>query len=113
MTDSRSLCLCTILLVLTAACAAPVEEAPFPVAMLSPGASVTVTGGEIQGAASDTNPDVIAFKGVPFSAPPVGDLRWRPPEPIVAWDGVRDATRTRSDLHAARTPGAERGLSIP
>ncbi len=92
MTDSRSLCLCTILLVLTAACAAPVEEAPSPVAMLSPGASVTVTGGEIQGAASDTNPDVIAFKGVPFSAPPVGDLRWRPPEPIVAWDGVRDAT---------------------
>ncbi len=53
---------------------------------------MTVTGGQIQGAVSDTDPDVMAFKGIPFAAPPVGDLRWRPPEPVVAWDGVRDAT---------------------
>ncbi|MGD8418727.1 MAG: carboxylesterase family protein, partial [Pseudomonadales bacterium] len=33
------------------------------------------------------------FRGVPFAAPPVGPLRWRPPEPVASWEGVRDATR--------------------
>ena len=81
-----------VALVLTAACAAPEPEAPSPVAVLSPDTPVTVTGGQIQGAVSDDNPDVIAFKGIPFAAPPVGDLRWRPPEPVVIWNGLRDAT---------------------
>ena len=57
---------------------------------------VTVTGGDIQGVPADTNPDVMAFKGVPYAAPPVGDLRWRPPEPVEAWTGVRDASTSGS-----------------
>jgi para-nitrobenzyl esterase len=32
------------------------------------------------------------FKGIPFAAPPVGDLRWKPPQPVVPWTGVRQAT---------------------
>lgn len=33
------------------------------------------------------------FRGLPYAAPPVGDLRWRAPQPAESWEGVRDATR--------------------
>lgn len=33
------------------------------------------------------------FLGVPFAAPPIGALRWKSPQPVESWDGVRDATR--------------------
>ncbi len=36
---------------------------------------------------------VTAFKGIPFAAPPVGDLRWRAPAPAKAWKGVRDGSK--------------------
>ncbi|HLY43608.1 MAG TPA: carboxylesterase family protein [Terracidiphilus sp.] len=35
----------------------------------------------------------IAFMGIPFARPPVGDLRWEPPQPALPWTGVRDASR--------------------
>ncbi|MBA3397558.1 MAG: carboxylesterase family protein [Deltaproteobacteria bacterium] len=38
--------------------------------------------------------DTRAFLGVPYAAPPVGELRWRPPQRAVAWEGVRDAVQT-------------------
>jgi len=55
---------------------------------------VRVDGGAVQGAAHD---GVLAFKGIPFAAPPVGDRRWKAPQPVAAWSGVRPATAFGSD----------------
>lgn len=38
-------------------------------------------------------PSITAFYGIPYAAPPVGELRWRPPRPAAPWDGVRDCAR--------------------
>lgn len=40
-----------------------------------------------------TNGKVTAFKGIPYAAPPIGDLRWREPRPAASWQGVRPADR--------------------
>lgn len=55
---------------------------------LEPG-QVKVTGGIIQGTVND---GMSVYKGIPFAAPPVGDLRWKAPQPVIPWEGVRDAT---------------------
>jgi len=52
---------------------------------------VTVTGGLIEGYI-DHELGVRWYKGIPFAAPPVGDLRWKAPQPVVPWTGVRSAT---------------------
>jgi para-nitrobenzyl esterase len=52
--------------------------------------TVRVEGGELSGVVSKTS-GVVAYKGVPYAAPPVGNLRWHAPEAVVAWQGVRKA----------------------
>ena len=50
-----------------------------------------VTGdGAVRGVAV---PGGYAFRGLPYAAPPTGNLRWRPPQPPASWNGIRDATQ--------------------
>ena len=53
-------------------------------------ATATVKGGVVQGTVED---GIAVFRGVPFAAPPVGDLRWKAPQPVRPWDGVLTADK--------------------
>jgi para-nitrobenzyl esterase len=52
---------------------------------------VTVSQGVLRGKTDQH--DTLAWLGIPFAKPPVGDLRWRAPQEPEAWDGIRDATK--------------------
>ena len=75
----------------------------FIIAMLISGHSIAqqpspvkVQDGLLQGMFED---GLTVYKGIPFAAPPVGNLRWRAPQPAPKWEGVKDA----SSLHPARS----------
>ncbi|WP_085931886.1 carboxylesterase/lipase family protein [Asticcacaulis benevestitus] len=52
---------------------------------------VSTESGKLQGAKDGTEPSIQIFRGIPFAAPPVGDLRWQEPQPVAPWSGVRAA----------------------
>ena len=52
--------------------------------------TIKVEGGLLKGTVED---GLRVYRGIPFAAPPVGDLRWRPPQPAAKWKGVRAADR--------------------
>lgn len=74
---------------------------------------VATQAGTVRGASDGA---VVAFKGIPFAIPPVGPLRWRAPQPVKSWKGVRAATAyghdcmqkpVASDAAPLGTPPAE------
>ncbi len=69
------------------------------VASLQTPPPVRVESGELQGVVGE---GVESFKGIPFAAPPVGDLRWRPPQPAAKWTGVRQAADFGADCMQGR-----------
>ena len=64
---------------------------------------VTVEQGRLQGKAEG---GLTVFKGVPFAQPPVGDLRWAPPQPAEKWSGVRPALEYAPSPVQAGEPAA-------
>lgn len=56
---------------------------------------LTIEGGKVVGVETATK-GIIAYKGIPFAAPPVGDLRWKEPQPVISWEGVMSADSFRA-----------------
>jgi carboxylesterase type B len=77
----RNLPIFFILTVMTGTCVFPAIKQP-----------VRVEGGLVSGVPG-SDPGVLVFKGIPFAAPPVGNLRWREPKAVVPWQGVRRAEK--------------------
>jgi para-nitrobenzyl esterase len=99
------------------------QKAGDPAAAVAPpalnGPLVKVSQGEVQGTVAD---GVAVFKGLPFAAPPVGDLRWRVPQHAAKWSGVRagnafSATCAQSEdclyLNVYEPADAPKGAKLP
>ena len=71
---------------------------------------VQIDGGEVRGTAAN---GVMAFKGIPFAQPPVGALRWRPPQPVAPWKGILKASQLQFDCPqpSSLLPSASKGTS--
>jgi len=71
-----------------------------------------VTGGRVAGTVAN---GIASFKGIPFAAPPVGALRWKVPQPVPSWTGVKQATTFAAsctqDASFAKIFGAPAGMS--
>lgn len=49
--------------------------------------------------------DLTVYRGIPYAAPPLGDLRWKAPQPPAKWEGVRDASQFASDPYQGNGKG--------
>ncbi|HVI06163.1 MAG TPA: carboxylesterase family protein [Sphingomicrobium sp.] len=57
------------------------------------GPFASVESGKLGGVSEGRTPSVSVFRGIPFAAPPTGELRWAEPEPVARWAGIRKATQ--------------------
>jgi para-nitrobenzyl esterase len=97
-----SLLWCSLALVLIGVGTAASQQGP---------AVVRVESGQVQGVIAD---GVESFKGIRFAAPPVGELRWRPPQPAAPWTGVRQAVEFGANCMQGRFgPPAAAGAPQP
>lgn len=54
---------------------------------------VKIDSGEIRGTTSEQANEVRVFRGIPYAASTAGANRWKPPQPVATWDGIRDCTK--------------------
>jgi para-nitrobenzyl esterase len=71
----------------------------------SPKARVTIAQGALEG--TEPVPGIFAYLGIPFAQPPVGDLRWKAPQPALPWQGTRIA-----DHHGSPCPQLSEGWNL-
>jgi len=90
---------------MTAIAAAVVVTTTYVKAMVPE--QVKIDSGTVAGTISG-QPTVRAFKGIPFAAPPLAENRWKAPQPVAKWDGVRKADAFGAPC-AAGAPAAGRG----
>ena len=50
---------------------------------------LNIEGGKVQGVMADDHPDVYVYRGIPYAAPPIRENRWKAPQPVVPWKGVK------------------------
>jgi len=72
--------------------------------------TATVETGSLQGT---TEYNMNVFKNIPYAAPPVGDLRWRPPQPAASWNGTRDASQFGDSCPQPYVKNLSTGLALP
>jgi para-nitrobenzyl esterase len=93
-----------------------VAAAPAVSASALGGEAAASTSGPVVGTANGpvrglANGAVDEFLGIPYAAPPVGALRWQPPQPAASWSGVRDATQFAPHCPQPATPFGQASMS--
>ena len=80
------------------------------------GAGVTevkIDSGMIAGEMLDEHSGLTVYRGIPYVAPPVGELRWQPPKPVDSWEGVLEATEFGAICPQPGTLAAMSGSGLP
>ena len=77
--------------------------AAWPLAVWAQSPVIGTASGPVQGAVEN---DIAVFRGLPFAAPPVGEQRWREPQPVQPWSAMRQAST------AGASCPQKRGLSL-
>ena len=70
---------------------------------------VHIDSGDLQGVVAG---EIASFKNIPYAAPPVGNLRWRPPQPVTPWSGVRPADKVGA-LCIQKINSSDNGVGPP
>lgn len=78
-----------------------------PAPPLRAGPVIDLSQGQIQAGLDRDNPEILQVNGIPFAAPPVGELRWRAPQPALSWNGVRDGTEFGAECMQLRSGSGE------
>lgn len=78
-----------------------------PAPPMEPSPAVTIATGEVSGGWTDESQTIAVYNGIPFAAPPIGNMRWMPPEAPTPWTGVRDGRAFGAECLQHRAGTAE------